>query len=241
MTALASCTQGRLKVLLVDDVALFIELEKTFFRRAQFEILTATNGHQALELALHEKPSLIFLDLYLPELNGDEICRQLKTNPETCDIPVIMVVQPGNSHDLNLCRSAFCDDILFKPVRRDEFLRASRGQLCLPERLAPRADVCLPVKYGLRNQKMLACSTVNVGQGGLFIASAAYLAIDTWISLQVALPDKQPPVCCRGRVAWLNHPDWIKRPQLPSGMGIEFVDIADADLERLLLCVEQLG
>lgn len=237
MTTLAP--PARLKVLLVDDVDLFVELEKTFFRRAQFEILTATNGRQALELALKEKPALVFLDLYLPEINGDEVCRQLKINAETCDIPIIMVVQPDNGHDLNLCRSAFCDDILFKPVRRDEFLRASRAQLCLPERLAPRADLRLPVKFGLRNQKMLTCSTVNIGQGGLFIASAAQLAIDTWISMQVSLPDEQPPVQCRGRVAWLNHPDWIKRPQLPSGMGVEFVDIADRDLERLLIYIEQ--
>lgn len=239
MAQQASGDQGRLKVLLVDDVALFVELEKTFFRRSQFEILTAFNGRQALELALREKPALIFLDLYLPEINGDEVCRQLKNNPETCDIPVIMVVQPGNSHDLKQCRDAFCDDILYKPVRRDEFLRASRAQLCLPERLAPRADLCLPVQYGLRDKKMLSCSTVNVGQGGLFIASAAQLAIDTWICMQLSLPDDQPPVECRGRVAWLNDPDWIKRPQLPSGMGVEFVDIADTDLERLLICIEQ--
>jgi CheY-like chemotaxis protein/Tfp pilus assembly protein PilZ len=241
MTALASADQRRLKVLLVDDVDLFVELEKTFFCRSQFEILTAFNGRQALELAQREKPALIFLDLYLPEMNGDEVCRHLKNNPETFDIPVIMVVQPGNGHDLKQCRDAFCDDILFKPVRREEFLRASRAQLCLPERMAPRADLCLPVDYGLRDKKMLSCSTVNVSQGGLFIACAAQLAIDTWVGMKLTLPDDQPPVQCRGRVAWLNHPDWIKRPQLPSGMGVEFVDIADKDLERLLICIEQSG
>lgn len=225
----------KIKVLLVDDVALLIELEKTFFRREQFQILTAVNGDEALHLAQNEKPDLIFLDLYLKGLDGDEVCRQLKTDPETDQIPVIMVVQQGSEADLATCRAACCDDILYKPVRREDFLRASREQLTLSERRAPRIDTRVLVNYGLRDEKLLQHRTVNIGPGGLFLATEALLSIDTWLNLQIELPDGQPLLCCRGRVAWLNHPDWVKKPLLPYGMGVEFIDISEEQQQRLAI------
>ena len=232
--------QKQYKVLLVDDVELFIELEKTFFRREQFRIFTATNGGDALRLAREEKPDLVFLDLYLTELNGDEVCRQLKSDPETAQIPIIMVVQQGNVADLDLCKSVCCDDILYKPVRREDFLRASRAQLSLLERRSPRIEARLLVSYGLRNERLFQQYSVNVGIGGIFLATEAQLSIDTWLNLQVELPDGQLPICCHGRVAWLNHPDWIKKPHLPHGMGIEFIDVTDEQQQRILDYLSQL-
>ena len=73
----------------------------------------------------------------------------------------------------------------------------------------------------------------DVGAGGLFLATEAHLSIDTWLNLQIELPDGESSVCCRGRVAWLNHPDWIKKPQLPHGMGVEFIDITDDQQQRI--------
>ncbi len=222
-----------IKVLLVDDVELFIELEKTFFCREQFQILTAVSGEEALALAHKEKPQLIFLDLYLSGINGDDVCRQLKADPQTAQIPVIMVIQQGGEKDLAACRAACCDDILYKPVRGEDFLRASREQLSLAERRAPRIETQILVHYGLREDKLLQQFTVNVGLGGLFLATEALLSIDTWLDLQLELSDGLPPLACRGRVAWLNHPDWIKKPQLPCGMGVEFVDISEEQQQRL--------
>ncbi len=222
------------KVLLVDDVELFIELEKTFFRREQFCIFVASNGDDALRLARQERPDLVFLDLYLPGLNGDEVCRRLKLDPETAQIPVVMVVQQGNESDLAICKAACCDDILFKPVRREDFLRASCEQLSLVERRMPRIEAQLLVKYGLRDERLFQQYTVNVGSGGFFLATEAQLSIDTGLNLQIELPDGKLPICCRGRVAWINHPDWIKKPQLPHGMGVEFVDISDEQKQRIV-------
>ncbi|MCF6179414.1 MAG: response regulator [Geopsychrobacter sp.] len=228
-----SSSKNQIKILLVDDVELFVALEKTFFQRDQFQIFTASNGADALALAQKEKPDLIFLDLYLAGMNGDEVCRRLKTARHTAQIPIVMVVQQGSRADLDCCRAACCDDILYKPVRQEDFMRASREQLSLTERLLPRIDACVLVKYGLRNDRLFEKYTVNIGVGGLFLASEAHLSIDTWLSLQIDLNDGAEPICCRGRVAWLNHPDWIKKPQLPHGMGVEFIDIDDEQLLRV--------
>lgn len=223
-----------IKVLLVDDVELFVELEKSFFRREEFRILTAVSGEEALSIAEKEKPDLIFLDLYLSGSNGDEVCRKLKADKSTADIPVVMVVQQGSEADPEVCRAAGCDDVLYKPVRREDFMRVSREQLALTERSVPRIESRVLVKYGLRSEKLLQQYTVNIGTGGMFIATEALLSIDTWLRLQIELPDDLPPLCCRGRVAWLNHPDCVNKPQLPYGMGVTFDDISDDQLERLI-------
>jgi hypothetical protein len=60
------------KILLADDVELFLELEKTLFRREHFDLLTARNGRQALEIIATERPDLVFMDFYMPVMNGDE-------------------------------------------------------------------------------------------------------------------------------------------------------------------------
>ncbi len=221
------------KVLLVDDVELFIELEKTFFRREQFRILTAVSGEEALRIAREEMPDLVFLDLYLSGMNGDEVCRRLKADVKTAQIPVVMVAQQGSEKDLETCRAACCDDILYKPVRREDFLRASREQLTLAERIAPRIETRVMVSYGLRAEKLLQHYTVNIGPGGLFLGTEALLSIDTWLNLEIELPDGQSPLCCKGRVAWLNHPDWVKKPMLPHGMGVQFIDITEEQQQRL--------
>ena len=229
------------KVLLVDDVELFLELEKTFFRRDQFRILTATSGEEALRITREEMPDLVFLDLYLAGLNGDEVCRRLKLDPETRNIPVIMVVQQGSESDRDLCKTACCDDILYKPVRHEDFLRVSRAQLSLLERCAPRIEARLLINFGLREERLLERYSVNLGPGGLFLATEAYLSIDTWLNLSLDLSDGQPSLCCKGRVAWINHPDWIKKPQLPHGMGVEFLDITDEQKTRIELYLSCLG
>ena len=89
-----------MKFLLVDDVELFLNLEKSFLDRESFIIDTARSGKEALEKIRADKPDLVLLDLYMPEMNGDEVCRQIKSDPLTRDIIVIMMIINPNT----LCR-----------------------------------------------------------------------------------------------------------------------------------------
>lgn len=228
-------------VLLVDDVELFMELEKTFFRREQFRILTAVSGEDALRIAGAEQPALIFLDFYLSGLGGEEVCRRLKADPQTARIPVVMVARHGQDADVDASRAAGCDEVLFKPLKREEFLRVSRELMGLIERSVPRVEARVLVDYGLRAEKLLQHYTVNIGNGGLFLATEAHLSIGTLLDLQIELPDGHPSLCVRGRVAWLNHPDWVKKPQLPHGMGVEFIDLDEAKSQRLLRYLTRFG
>ena len=68
------------KVLLVDDVQLFLEQEKTFFNRNDFELLLARRGSEAIRIIREEKPELVFMDLYMPEADGDRCCHMIKSD-----------------------------------------------------------------------------------------------------------------------------------------------------------------
>src|SRR4030095_3680000 len=70
--------QRQLKVLLADDVKLELEIEKTFFQRSGFLVITAADGPKALAIALTQKPDLVILDQVMPGLNGNDVCKLLK-------------------------------------------------------------------------------------------------------------------------------------------------------------------
>ncbi|HKJ04172.1 MAG TPA: TIGR02266 family protein [Geopsychrobacteraceae bacterium] len=213
------------KILLVDDVELFLELEKSFFDQERFEVLIARNGRLAIELAQKEIPDLILMDFYMPEINGDDACRQLKDNPKTSSIPIIMVTQVGRTEDLELCREAGCDDILLKPVNRQDFIRKSLRYLKLNEVPMSRIEARLEVFLNTEESRKLKNYSVNFSPGGLFLETDELEDVDTQLSLEFKLPETGAQMKCKARVAWVNHPEKLQNPRLPAGFGLQFVDL----------------
>lgn len=235
-----SHTEITAKILLVDDVELFLELGKSFFRREGIDLLVASSGEDALKIIDSEQPDLVFLDLYMPGINGDEVCRRVKQNNGHRDTPVIMVIQSGSTEDERKCRDAGCDDILYKPVRKEDFITtAGRNLVAISERDYPRVDASIKISFGLHPKKFLENFSINIGQGGLFLATGAILSVGTQLNVEFRLPGGMEKIWCLGSVSWVNHPDWMKRPKLPVGMGVEFIDTRSEHMELLHLFVDQ--
>jgi len=221
------------KILLADDVQLFLELEKTLFRREQFDLLTAGDGHQAFDLIAAERPDLVFMDLYMPGLNGDECCRQVKDDPELRSTPVVIVTQGGHEEELARCRQAGCDDILLKPINRHLFVDTARRLLAVAARDAQRVRARLEVRYGPDLRHLLCNYSVNISTGGLFLETGDPLPADTPLDLEFTLPSRQTAIRCSGRVAWVNHPVLLHKPEMAAGMGVQFVDLRLDDLHAI--------
>ena len=79
-------------------------------------MLLAENGVQALEVANAELPDMVLLDINMPEMDGYEVCRRLKSNPETAHIPVIMVTAAHRTEERIRGLDAGADDFLSKPI-----------------------------------------------------------------------------------------------------------------------------
>ncbi|MBE0599434.1 MAG: PilZ domain-containing protein, partial [Desulfuromonadales bacterium] len=72
----------------------------------------------------------------------------------------------------------------------------------------------------------------NLSTGGLFLAASHLFPVDTPLMLEFCLPPGDS-VSCQGRVAWVNHPEWIKNPGYPAGMGVQFLDLEAAQRQAL--------
>ena len=79
------------KILIVDDQIHALQGASRIMRGAGYEVLEASNGTDCLKLAVAQKPDLILLDVVLPDIDGLEICKRIKSNPETKDIYVVLL------------------------------------------------------------------------------------------------------------------------------------------------------
>jgi Tfp pilus assembly protein PilZ len=66
---------------------------------------------------------------------------------------------------------------------------------------------------------------LNINAGGIFIHTEQLLPVNAEVVVEFALPQRPQGIRCRCRVAWVNHPEWVKMPRLPAGMGVQFIDL----------------
>lgn len=105
----------RPRLLVVDDQPINIQTLYQIFH-ADYEVFMATNGRQAIEFCRNTPPDLILLDVVMPEMNGLEVCRQVKTEPATTDIPIIFITAQSEPADETRALEAGGVDFISKPV-----------------------------------------------------------------------------------------------------------------------------
>jgi len=110
------------KILAVDDEKHIVRLIQVNLERAGYEVVTANDGAQALEMVAADRPDLIVLDWMMPQLNGMETLKRLKANDTTADIPVIMLTAKSQDQDVFKGWQSGVDSYLTKPFNPMELL-----------------------------------------------------------------------------------------------------------------------
>jgi two-component system, OmpR family, alkaline phosphatase synthesis response regulator PhoP len=123
------------KVLIVDDephIRLLLEQTLEELENEGVELLTAGNGKEALEIVTREKPSLVFLDVMMPRMNGFDVCRTIKNDLGLIGVSVVLLTAKGQEFDRQKGNEAGADLYLTKPFSPDEVLAKAREILNMP-------------------------------------------------------------------------------------------------------------
>ena len=116
-------------ILVVDDNPQNLELLQAYLEDLGCTAIAAVDGPEALEAVAKQNPDLILLDIMMPRMSGFEVCRRLKADPETADIPVVMVTALNELGDIERAVAAGTDDFLSKPINKLELLTRVRSLL----------------------------------------------------------------------------------------------------------------
>ncbi|NNF97836.1 MAG: response regulator [Desulfobacteraceae bacterium] len=116
-------------ILVVEDSPTFMRLINTLLENQGHRLINAMDGEEALEKAMGKKPDLIVLDIILPKKNGFQVCRQLKTTPDTRDIKILMLTSKTQDSDRYWGLKQGADDYVTKPFNDEDLLSAVNGLL----------------------------------------------------------------------------------------------------------------
>ncbi len=118
-----------LKIMVIDDSKTIRRTAENLLRKAGCEVITATDGFEALSLVADHHPDLIFVDIMMPRLDGYQTCALIKSNQAYSDTPVIMLSSRDGLFDRAKGRLAGSDQYLTKPFTREELLDAIRRHI----------------------------------------------------------------------------------------------------------------
>ena len=118
-------------ILVVDDNQQNLELLQAYLEDLDCQTVPAHDGAEALDIISKQPPDLVLLDIMMPKMSGFEVCKRIKNDPQTTDIPVIMVTALNEFGDIERSIDSGTDDFLSKPINKLELLTRVRTMLKL--------------------------------------------------------------------------------------------------------------
>lgn len=116
-------------ILAVDDSPTDLKIITKALQSQGYRVLTAVDGEEAIEKAMRDKPQLVVLDIILPKKNGFQVCRQLKTTPETQDMKIVLLSSKSQDSDRFWGLKQGADAYLTKPFEDQQLLSAVAAAL----------------------------------------------------------------------------------------------------------------
>jgi len=177
------------KILLVDDVKVFIEFERSLFERAGCVVVSAATGTEALRIAQEQRPHAVLLDYEMPGMKGDEVCRRIRDDASTRHIPVLIVTSHPTAEVESRCRRAGCTDFISKPVTGRELMQRVVRLLAIPYRVGLRTRVRMEVKVDGTDESVSVLGySRDISEGGMMIETPEPVAEGRTVRLSFSLP-----------------------------------------------------
>ncbi|OHB96956.1 MAG: hypothetical protein A2W74_07310 [Planctomycetes bacterium RIFCSPLOWO2_12_38_17] len=129
------------KILVADDIKQNVKLLKVILTASEYDVIEAYDGEETLEKVQTENPELILLDIMMPKLSGFEVCKKLRANDRTKNIPVIMITALHEMDDRIKGIEAGADDFISKPFNKVELLARIKSLLSMRQTTTEKKEV----------------------------------------------------------------------------------------------------
>ncbi len=213
------------KILLVDDVDLFLELERSYLEGCGYDLVTASSGEETLQRLDKVAPDILLLDFYMPGMDGDEVCKLIRQKPKWQQLPILMVTAAGKPEEVQQCLQAGCDDYITKPVNKQE-LREKVQRLLgeVTRRTEERVPVKLPVQVR-EGGKLHVARAQDLSTSGVYLKSSTLLRENETIEIRFESTEGKPLVLF-GKIKRTTE-------KAEDGCGVYFIH-PDANSKKLL-------
>ncbi len=221
-------------ILIVDNSEFFLMLISALFDKRECSILMSRNAIDALEIINREKPTIIIADQYLPDLSGDEFCREIRENSASKDSAIIILSTSDRDDDREKCFAADCDEFIAKPVDREELLGIVTKYLPIIARQHRRWQTYIPANF-YYNGKEYHATVHCISEGGTFIVGEKDLQAKDELNLKLKFPGHDRTIEVKGKVVW-NFKNKDKFPEALKtvhGMGIQFTSLPREDCDAI--------
>jgi len=219
---------AKVTVLIADDLKFFLEIEKSYLQRGGFEVLTATSGEEAVDIAQKRQPNLVLLDLEMPKMDGVAACAAMRKVAVLQATPIIIMSATGTPQNRERCLKAGCTEFVIKPEKPDELLGIVARILSIKKREAKRITVVFNVT-GTHASRQVIGQAKDLGEKGLLLETSTAISVGSVLELEFYLPGTRSQVKVKAKVVRAG-----KTPEGAPQAGIEFIDLSQADQEAIL-------
>ena len=208
------------KILLADDVRLSLATEKSYLEGRNLKVFATTSAVEARDLASVVQPDLIVLDYEMPEFTGAEVCEQLKKDPQTSHIPVLIVTVHSDNQSLTeRCHKAGAVALLHKSDGREAILEEVARILGVPRRRRVRVPCRFTVGIA-QGGKVFSGHVENISDNGMFLVGQRSFSTGLALRLSFDLPGVEGSIRLLGEVTRAEELSGSTY-----GFGIQFLEM----------------
>jgi response regulator RpfG family c-di-GMP phosphodiesterase len=221
------------RILLVDHSRGALLFQETILRRRDMVIMTALAGSDGLDKARAERPHLIIFGYDLFDMTAPEFCREIRSDEATRPISLLLVCDRSNHEHGDLCLSAGCNDVIFRPLHKPELDEKVERLTRIPVRRQLRTITKIEISLEKNGQFLLGRS-VNISATGMLIEVDRMLPQDGPVRLHFYLPGDPRPLQIMAQVLRAEFSGVLSK------YGLRFVDPSDVDRERISKFVHRI-
>ena len=231
MTTAAQQEKGL--ILLVDHSRGALLFQETILRRRDMQIKTALAGSEGLVRAREERPNLIIFGYDLFDMTAPEFCREIRENDDTRGISLLLVCDRKYTEHGDLCLSAGCNDVIFRPLQKPELDQKVERLTNIPVRRQLRTITKIEVSLE-KNGRFVLARSVNISSSGMMVEVDRMLPQEGPVRLHFYLPGDPKPLQLLAE---------ILRAEFAGSMskyGMRFLEPNEEERERIARYVHRL-